>query len=284
MIQLDYRLMSCRSFISAVEQNFDPNGKFPTASNFNLHEELHSIVIELYSQCCERINTEYETIERLDCVGAYAIYVMYRYLLPTKCIPDAKLHENLWSVFPAMCPVLELYGPLHFLPREFIMIYAPYEAVCTANINDIYGKAAALVLKWDRSFNNRVRNIRLDALAWLSVADAELSSTVDGEAHNEGINAISFMETIERTTTCVLRGIKIAYSASITLRSQLIAHRALDLDLHSNDITMCLSLVAVLKSVEKMLRFRRRTAILAFQRRTLKMIASNILQKFENIR
>ena len=82
------------------------------------------MINSLYWQYCERINTENETTERLDCVGVYAMYVLYRHLLPSKVVPYAKLHKSLWMVFPAMCPVLELHGPLYFIPREFIMLHA----------------------------------------------------------------------------------------------------------------------------------------------------------------
>lgn len=278
--------MSSRSFISAVEQNFDPNGRF-AAANFNLYDEIHSMTNALYGQYCERINTEHETTERLDCVGVYALYVLYRHLLPMKCVPDPKLHKNLWSVFPAMCPVLEIHGPLHFIPREFIMIHVPYESIkgCSADVNEIRENAAALVLKWDGSFRTRANKIKLDALAWLAVADAELSSTVDEDnGANAEFNTVTSVESIERATSCILRGIKIAHAASITLRGQLIAHKALGLDHDPKLMAPCLSLLVVLKSVEKMLLVRRRTAVLAFQRGTLKMIASNILKRFEQIR
>jgi hypothetical protein len=198
-----------------------------------------------------------------------------------------------------MCPVLELYGPLYFIPREFIMVHAPYEAVkgCSADVSEIRQGASALVLKWDGSFKARVNKIRLDALAWLAIADAELSSNAgvernqdddegEGDFINNEFNAVTSIANIERATSCILRGMKIASSAAITLRSQLITHRALGLKLDQNSehIPSYLSLIVVLKAVEKMLRVRRRSAVLAFQRATLKMIASNILKRFENIR
>ena len=97
-------------------------------------------------------------------------------------------------------------------------------------------------------------------------------------------NLASSVASIERATSCILRGMKIAYSASILLRSQLIAHRALGLDHDTEHISSLLSLIEVVKSIEKMLRVRRRTAVLAFQRSTLKMIASNILKRFDKVR
>ena len=77
IIQLDYNLMSSRSFISTIEQNFDPNGRFQ-AANYNLYLEIYSMINSLYGQYCERINTENKTSEQLDCVGVYAMYVLYR--------------------------------------------------------------------------------------------------------------------------------------------------------------------------------------------------------------
>ena len=296
MVQLDYNLLSSRSFISAVEQNFDPQGRFQ-AAKFPLYDEIKSILVTLYGQYCERINTDHETTERLDCVGIYAMYVLYRHLLPPNVIPDAKLHKSLWSVFPAMCPIVELgSGLLSFIPREFIMKYASYKAVkgCSADIPEIRSGSAAMVLKWNASLRQRVAKIRLDTLGWLAVADSELSPNVpeynsnfrneEEEDDAEEQMIISSVASIENATTCILRGLKIAHAASILLRSQLLYHRTLGLKYDPNHIPSLISLIEVLKSIEKMLRVRRRVTILAFQRTTLKMIASNILKSFDKVR
>mmetsp|Transcript_26731 Transcript_26731/g.55214 ORF Transcript_26731/g.55214 Transcript_26731/m.55214 type:complete len:1342 (+) Transcript_26731:142-4167(+) len=285
MVQIEFNILSSRSFIAAIEQNFDPRGRFQSAK-FHLHDEIISILLTLYGQYCERINTEYETSERLDCVGVYGLYVLYRHLLPPNLVPDAKLHKSLWSVFPAMCPILELYGPLHFIPREFMMIHAPYEAVkgCSATIHDIRAESASLVLKWDGSFAARVAKIRLDSLGWLASADSELSSTVNSSLSDDDFNLPASIASIERATSCILRGLKIAYSASILLRGQLVSHRSLELNVHFSHMSSILALVEVLKSIEKMLRVRRRAAVLSFQRSTLKMISSNILKRFDRVR
>ena len=172
------------------------------------------------------------------------------------------------------------------------MLHAPYKAVkgCSADIPEIRSSAATMVLKWDGSFKARVAKIRLDALGWLAVADAELSPIIpeprdesgDDTGVEDNIHASSIF-SVEAATSCILQGIKIAHSASILLRSQLMAHRALGLNFPDH-IPSIISLIEVLKSVEKMLRVRRRPAVLAFQRSTLKMIASNILKRFDKVR
>jgi hypothetical protein len=176
------------------------------------------------------------------------------------------------------------------------MSYAPYKAVkgCSAEIPEIRSAAATMVLKWDGSFSARVAKIRLNALSWIAVADSELSPTVpeprsqsvddenDDDADDE---ALEFMvASIEVATTCILRGMQIAHSASILLRSQLVAHRTLGLTYDPDHIVSLMSLMEVLKAIEKMLRVRRRSALLATQRSTLKMLAQHILRRFDKVR
>ena len=295
IFQLDFSLMSSRSFIAAIEQNFDPRGRFHGAK-YQLHEEIHQIVTTLYAQSCERVNTEDETSERLDCVGVYAMYVLYRHLLPPNIVPDAKLHKNLWSIFPAMCPVMALFGPLYFIPREFMMLYAPYEAVrgCSADSHEIRETAAALVLKWDGSFKARADKLRLGALGWMTMVDSELSPTIlegyprfeenDDIVDGSNFTLTSSLAEIETASSYILHGVKIATNCALLLRGQLLSHSALGLEHDLGLVPSMLSLIGVMKAIEKMLRVRRRSAVLALQRSTLKMIASNILKRLEKVR
>ena len=173
-----------------------------------------------------------------------------------------------------------------------MMTYAPYKAVkgCSADIPEIRSGAATMVLKWDGSFSARVEKIRVNALGWIAVAESELSPTVpiprspqyedDGD-FDETVLASS-LSSIESATSCILRGLQIVHSASILLRSHLLSHRALGLNYDPGHISSLMSLMEVV--VEKMLRVRRRTAVLAFQRSTMKIIAENILQRFDKVR
>ena len=295
MVQLDFSLMSSRSFIAAIEQNFDPRGRFQDAK-YQLHEEVRHILTTLYAQNCERINTVDETSERRDCVGVYAMYVLYRHLLPPNEIPDAKLHKSLWTVFPVMCPVMNLFGGLYFIPREFMMLHAPYEAVrgCSADPCEIREAAATLILKWDGSFQSRAEKLRLSALGWLAAADSELSATItEGYLEfNENYDLVdgdtflpeSSLAGIEKASAYILRGVKIAHSVSILLREQLLTHKALGLEHDLRNVPSMMTLIEILKAIEKMLLVRRRSAVLAIQRCMMKMIASNILKIFEKVR
>lgn len=176
------------------------------------------------------------------------------------------------------------------------MTYTPYKAVkgSSSDVADIRSDAALMVLKWDGSFNARVAKIRLNALGWLAMADSELSPTIpdhrsqmneeeDEEEMEDRLFSHS-VASIEVATKCILGGLQIAHSASILLQSQLMAHSALGLKFDPSHIPSLISLMQVLKSIEKMLRVRRRSAVLSFQRSTLKMIAQNILNRFDKVR
>ena len=176
-----------------------------------------------------------------------------------------------------------------------MMTYAPYKAVkgCSADIPEIRSGAATMVLKWDGSFSARVEKIRVNALGWIAVAESELSPTVpipqssqyeDDDGDFDETVLASSLSNIESATSCILRGLQIVHSASILLRSHLLSHRALGLNYDPGHISSLMSLIEVVKSVEKMLRVRRRTAVLAFQRSTMKIIAENILQRFDKVR
>ena len=261
---------------------------------------LHSLLavrihlITLYGSYCEKINTPEETTERLDCIGVYAMYVLYRQLLPSNVVPDKSLHKSLWSVFPAMCPVMQLYGPLYFQPREFLMVYSPYKAVkgCSADDREIHAQSKAAIIKWDGSFNSRVARIRLEAVGWLATADSELCGEISGSNSLEDEDELAETDMVpedlalklESAANVIFRGIKIAYSASILLRSQLSAHKALNLGVAKQHIPSINSLMEVLKSIEKMLRSRRRHFVSFIQRATLKMVAASILRRFESVR
>ena len=176
-----------------------------------------------------------------------------------------------------------------------MMTYTPYKAVkgSSSDVADIRSDAALMVLKWDGSFSARVAKIRLNALGWLAMADSELSPTIPDpssqseEEDDEEMEDKMFSQSvasIEVATKCILGGLQIAYSASILLQSQLMAHSALGLKFDPRHIPSLVSLMEVLKSIEKMLRVRRRSAVLSFQRSTLKMIAQYIQNRFAKVR
>ncbi len=165
IMQIDFTLLSSRSFLICIEQNFDPRNRFGLNHDINIHnlqsedhhgkdsyynnrkkksendakngvfpypskplyEHIKIILTTLYERYCSVINTPNEHTEREDMVGLYGLYCLYRRLVPSNKVPDEKLHKALCTVFPSTHPVIPLYGNASFMPLDFITKYAPLD-------------------------------------------------------------------------------------------------------------------------------------------------------------
>ncbi len=159
IMQIDFTLLSSRSFLICIEQNFDPRGRFcfnplfdgtisnqgksnnrkRLGSNGNssssavvleskpLYEHVKVILTTLYERYCTILDTSRETTEREGIVGIYGLYCLYRRLVPSNKVPDDKLHKSLCTVFPSVCPIVPLFGNVPFMPIDFITKYAPLD-------------------------------------------------------------------------------------------------------------------------------------------------------------
>jgi hypothetical protein len=128
----------------------------------------------------------------------------------------------------------------------------------------------------------------------MTMVDSELSPTIleeyprfeenDDIVDGSNFTSASSLAEIETASSYILHGVKIATNCALLLRGQLLSHSALGLEHDLGLVPSMLSLIGVMKAIEKMLRVRRRSAVLALQRSTLKMIASNILKRLEKVR
>ena len=309
LVQLDFTLLSCRSFVTAIEQNFDPGHHYcdetPSRDNtkrttgagaeevdkFTLYGELKAHVTELYERCCKRIGTAEEGDEANLAVGVYGMYCLYRRILPSHLIPDGKLHRSLWMDLPTKRPIIPLFFDASFLPREFLQRYAPYEGLrgCTPSasadpaelrvdtINHVVAEASVLPAA--------VESLRSDSLRWLAAADSVLASYPPSVA-GSGVSTKKEEPavTVENTVTEIVRGIRLARRACTMLRNHLISHSTLDLPIQPGHVLSLMTLCEIVKSVEKLLRVRRRASVVSVQRAAIKMLAASIYRLFESLR
>jgi len=315
LVQLDFTLLSCRSFVTAIEQNFDPGHHYcdetPSrdrisstkrttgaglagageVDEFNLYGELKAHVTELYERCCKGIGTAEESDEANLAVGVYGMYCLYRRMLPSHLIPDGKLHRSLWMDLPTKRPIIPLFFDASFLPREFLQRYAPYEGLrgCTPSasadpaelrvdtIDRVVAQASVLPAAVD--------SLRSDSLRWLAAADSGLASYPPSVA-GSGVSTKKEEPavTVENTVIEIVRGIRLARRACTMLRNHLITHSTLDLPIQPEHVLSLMTLCEIVKSVEKLLRVRRRASVVSVQRAAIKMLAASIYRLFESLR
>ena len=309
LVQLDFTLLSCRSFVTAIEQNFDPGCHYqplipdesPTAvgkgrrsgasddNRFTLYGEVKTHVIELYDRCCRKVGTSDESSEADLAVGVYALYCMYRRILPSHLIPDAKLHRALWMEMPAKRPVIPLFANAAFLPREFLMRYAPYEGLrgCTppADPEELRRDAMTQISTEAQNLSAVANRLRSDALKWVASADMDLApypSSVSGPGASTKKEEPAI--TVEKTVAKIIGGIRLARRASLLLRNHLISHYTFDMAIESDHLPALAALCEVVKSIQKLLHVRRRPSVISTQRAAEKLIAASLFRLFESLR
>jgi len=308
LVQVDFTLLSCRSFVTAIEQNFDPGCHYapyvpedsPTAAGkgtksgtsddrFTLYGEVKAHVIELYDRCNRRIGTSDENNEADLAVGVYALYCLYRRILPSHLIPDAKLHRALWMNLPAKRPVIPLFANAAFLPREFIMRYAPYEGLrgCTppADPVELRQDAIAQTIAEAQRLSAAVNGLRSDALKWVAAAEMDLAphpSSVSGPGGSTKKEEPAI--TVEKTATRIIGGVRLARRASLLLQNYLVSHFTFDMAIKSDHLPALTSLCEIVKSIESLLRVRRKPCVISIQRAAVKSFAASLFRLFESLR
>ena len=308
LVQLDFTLLSCRSFVTAIEQNFDPGCHYipnvpeesPSASSkggksgssddrFTLYGEVKAHVIDLYDRCCRRMGTAQEKHEADLVVGVYGLYCLYRRILPSHLIPDAKLHRALWMSIPSKRPVIPLFANAAFLPREFIMRHAPYEGLrgCTppADPTELRQDAIIQIKAEGQRLSEAANGLQSEALKWVAAADMDLAqhpSSVSGPGGP--IRREEPAITVEKTVARIIGGVRLARRASLLLQNYLISHFAFDMAINSDHLPALMALCEIVKSIEQLLCVRRRSSVISIQRAALKLYAASLFRLFESLR
>ena len=295
LMQLDFTLLSSRSFLIAIEQNFDPrnedvqeNSTCTRQSNI-LHEYVKQGVEMLYRQRCQTLGTKEQWTNRSPIVGLYGLYCLYRRLLPSNIPPDEKLHKSLCVLLPSYRPILPMFGELPFFPAEFISRYAPLERVkgfTPITMDDIRLQAKIHISKEDKHFVATVSELYRQGLLWSVSAEYGLGFSAyntDDLSGHEDYNA-SVERTIVHQITLIRKGIDIAKHATGLLRCYLAMHQNLMEPIPSGHVSALEKLCYLAKSVEQVLKRRQRSNIVSIHKAALKTIASSLFQKLEVLR
>jgi len=266
LVELDTNLLSSRSFLHCIEQNFNAGGDLPPArQNTALHSELKAVLSILYDKWCSIINSPSETTERHNIIGVYGLYALYRHIVPSKTAPDPKLYKRLWTVFPHKCPMINIIGDLTFTPCEFLVKYAQFD-VKGIDPNSVQTTTLNYAKKLDEAFPAQAARFQKEALAWIALSDGELSASARNFSKNS-----STPQNIEMRGSLILKGVVIAFRASTMIRTLLSVHKSLGIPLQSKLIAPLRNLVEVLKAIEQLLGSRRRAAVASVQPIALKV-------------
>jgi hypothetical protein len=324
LMQLDFTLFSSRSFLIAIEQNFDPTNEIfqndnrdgdrdrgrgrrrPDGTSLALHDHLKTAIEFMYERCCEVIGTEKEYNSatahtgHINIIGLYGLYCMYRRLLPSNIAPDENFHRSLCTLFPSKRPLVPLFGALPFFPVEFISRYAPLDRVkgmMIPSMDNIKAAAKKRLGKQDKSFPKDVSILFMKGLGWMVEAESGLAPTSASTGSDVNMNVTSefvgenvnderalVVAPIAYKMQLVRRGVEFGHRATKLLNHYLTMHKNLMEPIPSGHLRPIEQLCSMAKSIEQVLRRRRRDCVVAIHWASLKLIASSIFKSLDLLR
>jgi hypothetical protein len=114
LVALDRNILSCDIFKGCIEQNYElmvdddgEEGHVNVRGNQTFLNELLICLRNQLDNAVSVIGTSNETTERFDIMGSFALYALYRQLVPPSVPPDAKMQKHLYSV-QKVVPVIVL--------------------------------------------------------------------------------------------------------------------------------------------------------------------------------
>jgi len=288
LVELDNNILSAKCFLSCIEQDFSLSSTaasqgvhIEVRNNPKLHNEMKALVSSLFDRYNSMVGSASETTERHQLIGVYGMYALYRRILPSNEVPDAKLFKKLFLLFPDRCPIINICGDASFFPANFLVEYAPFE-VKGVDPSQTDKKAVDFIKRLDASFGQQAASLKTQCASWVASADSELPASA--RTFTSANDQASVTAGIEKKASLVLKGVVIAYRASALVKTFLALHKALGLPLTSKLIRPVRSIIEVLKAIEATLNNRCRPAVATMHPVALRILAAAILRRFKALR
>lgn len=290
LMQLDFTLLSSRSFLIAIEQNFDTLRQLEHIEQDAVKDALPQYIKEgtelLFQKCCIDLDEENTIDDEQPIIGIYGLYCLYRRLLASDCAPDLRLHKRLIKTFSLH--IIPIHGDLPFYPSEFVSRYAPMEiprSSIPTHIDDIKVSVKKHLSSQDKLFVGQVSKLYREGMAWMISAELELGlpkSIVrkDDNSHQRSVA----VESICRQVDIILHGIDIARRAKVKLQLYLVTHQNLMEPVPTSHVPSLEKLCYLAKGIEAELMQRKRKAVITIHKAATKFLSSSLFHKLDSLR
>jgi WASH complex subunit 7 len=290
LMQLDFTLLSSRSFLIAIEQNFDTLRQLEHIEQDAVKDALPQYIKEgtelLFQKCCIDLDEENTIDDEQPIIGIYGLYCLYRRLLASDCAPDLRLHKRLIKTFSLH--IIPIHGDLPFYPSEFVSRYAPMEiprSSIPTHIDDIKVSVKKHLSSQDKLFVGQVSKLYREGMAWMISAELELGlpkSIVrkDDNSHQRSVA----VESICRQVDIILHGIDIARRAKVKLQLYLVTHQNLLEPVPTSHVPSLEKLCYLAKGIEAELMQRKRKAVITIHKAAMKFLSSSLFHKLDSLR
>lgn len=290
LMQLDFTLLSSRSFLIAIEQNFDTLKQVEHVEQDAVKDALPQYIKEgtelLFQNCCRDLEEEEDVDDEQPIMGIYGLYCLYRRLLASDCAPDLRLHKRLMKTFSLH--IIPIHGDLPFYPSEFISRYAPMEiprSSIPTNIDDIKVSVKKHLSSQDKLFVGQVSKLYREGMTWMISAESELGlpKPIVQKEDNSHERSVA-VESICRQVDIILHGIDIARRAKVKLQLYLVTHQNLMEPVPTSHVPSLEKLCYLAKGIEAELMQRKRKAVVTIHKAATKFLSSSLFHKLDSLR
>ena len=250
LVALNVNVLGGDILRGCIEQNFevhinesDEEIPIVVRDNQTFLGEMLQCVKNILDGALAVIGKPTELYEREDVVGAFALYALYRQLVPPIVPPDAKMQKFLWSVQktlpmvvlgdkvrvrvpvcvrpsppPCVCLCLTPSMQVVWYPAEFLQTYAPYDLKKPDPPNPAAHRKAFLQ-QFDQSLAQRVQLLVAQTSNWFVLAESRLQASL---RHEESVR-----KAMDLRGSIVLKGLGLACRASYMAKFALVMHAEL---------------------------------------------------------
>lgn len=260
MVNLDQTIMSGQALQACIEKDFevllaydeqDDDGSIDVRNNKVFLQEFFFCIQERYRNNMTMIGTSSETFERRQLVGTFALYALYRKLLPPNVLPDAAFYKLLWET-QSRVPCVTLCGKVVWYSADFLLKYAPF-ATKKLVPSDVGLFRREFLQKLDESMPEEIRLASMELNAWL----VRMESFMQPTTRNSGDTA----RILNIRGNLILKGLALALRVQNTMHTMLNLHTALNTPMQKRIVRPLYQCIEILKAIEFM--FARKNVVLA---------------------
>eukprot|EP01042_Synura_sphagnicola_P000515 gene515-547_t len=275
IIQLDSKLFSGRIFLDSIQLNFEVQ-----PSDTDIADEVfvsdNSTLLAEMSTCQQLLfHTAFKTtsahvsklasfnninifrpeyaLQRNDVVGAYALYALYRSLLPLQTAPDVTVYRSLWSA-QKLLPVIILCQQVFWFIPDFLDRYCPLDVPRVDPVDPMTLRKLYFGT-FDASLDQRAASLEMQLLAWSMLTQSSLQDL--GRVTHDSPNASDSIEkALNAFGTLMLRGHYLVSRASNTVGNLLAIHSYLQTPLSERVLRRVRGLLVAIKGAQSTFQIR----------------------------
>lgn len=249
LVSIDAPLMTGQIFEGCLEQNFesiDDGGEedemISIRGNKTFLDELLFFVKTRLDETLSPIGSNAEMHEREQIMSSFALYALYRRLLPKNIPPDGKLFRAFWLVQKTV-PFVVIVDKFLWFPGEFLQESAAAPGAMGALDPPSAPAFRKLYMeKYVSHFPNKANLVVAQCTAWFILLESKFQASVRYEANT--------VQALETRSSILFKGACLATRVSHLIKTCLVAHVAMEMALSRTLLNCITQLMEILKGIE----------------------------------